>query len=155
MKKIGNILKILGSLWIMYIFLWSLPYKFSGHEHTQFIFWTIWEWMKWILGSTIWEGFSNYGAFVIGGWELIISCVLIWAIYFTIRKQEKKSDQAFALWWIWAMLLMIWAVFFHLFTPLWIAVNGDGGSLFRAAVSIVIIWAILWLVHIKSLQKSS
>jgi len=34
---------------------------------------------------------------------------------------------------------MAGAVFFHLFTPLGIEVNGDGGSLFRAAVSILIL----------------
>jgi len=41
MKKAIQILQIVLTLWVLYIFLGSLPFKFTGHEHTQFIFGTI------------------------------------------------------------------------------------------------------------------
>ena len=143
MKKAIQIWEILASLWVIYIFLWSLPYKFSWHEHTQFIFSTIWEWIWTILWTGIGNAFSSYWAYVIGTWELIVSIILILAFYFITKSQYSRSSRAFAIGWLWAMFLMIWAVFFHIFSPLWIEVNDDGWSLFKAAVSIVFIWAFL------------
>jgi hypothetical protein len=153
MKKAIQIWEILLSLWIIRIFLWSLPYKFSWHEHTKFIFWTIWEWMSGILWSGVGNGFSNYWAYVIWVFELIVSIILISAFYFITKRQFNKSSIAFALGWLWAMFLMIWAVFFHMFTPLWIEVNDDGWSLFRAAVSIVFIGAFLAVYNGINLVK--
>jgi hypothetical protein len=63
---------IIASVWILYVFLGSLPYKFSGHPHTQNIFGTIGEWMKGIFGETLGSGFANYGAYIIGTGELIV-----------------------------------------------------------------------------------
>lgn len=151
MKKPIYIWEILGSLWIIYIFLGSLPYKFSGHEYTQYIFWTIGEWMAWYLWNTVWLWFWLFGAYLIWFLELIISLILISALYFIARQNIKMAACAFKIAWLWAMILMLWAVFFHLFTPLGISVNDDGWSLFRAAVSIVFIGAFLVLFNWKSI----
>ena len=138
---------ILASLWIIYIFAGSLPYKFSGHDHTQFIFGTIWEWMSGILWYTIWQGFTQYGAIVIGVAELIVSIILLVAIFVTFMK--KPACKWYALWGAGAAILMAGAVIFHLFTPLGIEVNNDGGSLFRAAVSILIIGVVFVGAYFK------
>ena len=142
---------VLASLWTIYIFGWSLPYKFSGHEHTQFIFGTIWEWMSGVLWTTVGQLFSNYGAILIGIAELIVSIILLVAIVFTFMK--KSACKLYALWWAGAAVLMAGAVFFHLFTPLGIEVNDDGGSLFRAAVSILIIGLIFSIGYIIKKKK--
>jgi len=86
---------ILSSLWIMKVFLQSLPYKFSGHEHTQFIFGTIGDWISGILGNTIGQAFGNYAAYVIGTGELIISLVLLTAIVFMAMKKD-LAEKLFA-----------------------------------------------------------
>lgn len=153
MKKAIQIWEILASLWVIYIFLGSLPYKFSWHEHTQYIFGTIGDWISWIFGSWVWNAFWNYAAYVIWSLELVVSVVLISAFYFITKKQYSKSSKAFALGGLWAMFLMIWAVFFHLFTPLGVEVNWDWGSLFRAAVSIVFIGGFLAVYNGVNIMK--
>ncbi len=116
---------ISASIWIMFIFLSSLPYKFTGHEHTQFIFGTIGEWMTGIFGSTVGKAFGNYGAYVIGAGELLISLALLAAIICTVLKKS-FAEKLFAFGGLGASVLMLGAVFFHTFTPLGIEVNGDG-----------------------------
>ncbi|MDC0506029.1 hypothetical protein OAN96_00365 [Candidatus Gracilibacteria bacterium] len=151
MNIIKTPLQVLASLWIIYIFGGSLPYKFTGHEHTQFIFGTIGDWMSGFLGQAIGNGFGDYGAYVIGAGELIISLTLLAAIIMVIMK--KPSGHLFGFGGLGAMLLMIGAAFFHLATPLGIEVNGDGGSLFRAAVSIIILGGSMAFVNCKAIKS--
>ena len=65
------------TLWICKVFLSSLPYKFSGHPDTRHIFGTIGEWMKGILGDGLGIWFSEFGAYVVGSFELLTSFVLL------------------------------------------------------------------------------
>jgi len=125
MKKAIQISQILLSLWVLYIFLGSLPFKFTGHEHTQFIFGTIWDWMSGFLWQGIGSGFWNYAAYVIWSLELVFSIILVSALYFTAKKDSDKASLAFGIGWLGAMFLMTGAAFFHLFTPLGIEVNGE------------------------------
>lgn len=141
-KKMINIWEFLATIWVIYIFLWSLPYKFTGHPHTEYIFSTIGAWISNTISLSLGNAFSSYAAYVIWTFELIVSIILIIALYFSVRKMTEKASLFFGIWWLGAMFLMIGAVFFHLVTPLGIEVNGDWGSLFRAAASIVFIgWA--------------
>ena len=155
-KKIFTSLII---LWISYIFLVSLPYKFTKHEETQNIFGEIWKWMNWVFGEGIWNGFSNYGSYLIGSAELIVSTILLIPLFyyltrlFGLLKDKKIPEYLIAIGWIWASFIMSWAIFFHLYTPLGIEVNGDGGSLFKSAVSIWILWIILFIVYFKNLKE--
>jgi len=152
-KKIINVWEICASLWVLYIFLWSLPYKFTWHPHTENIFWTIGTWMSETISLSVGNAFSSYGAYVIWTLELIVSIILIAALYFTARKMNDTASLFFGVWWLGAMFLMIGAVFFHLVTPLGIEVNDDGGSLFRAAVSIVCIWWVFFAYNFSNLKK--
>ena len=56
-----------------------------------------------------------------------------------------------------AAILMSGAVFFHLFTPLGIEVlhegKSDGGSLFYAAVSILVLGCIMFMINITAKQQ--
>lgn len=153
MKKALQLSQIVLSLWVIYIFLWSLPYKFTWHPHTQNIFGTIGTWISDTISWPVWAWFSSYAAYVIWSLELLVSLILIWALYFTAKKNYERAWLLFWIWWLGAMCLMVWAVFFHLVTPLWIEVNGDGWSLFRAAVSIVFIGLFMLVNNCKHVMK--
>jgi hypothetical protein len=126
----------------------------TNHPDTQHIFSTIGEWMKGFLGGTIGDLFTNFGAFAVGGFELFTSIVLLSPIIFWLRNRNLGGNavgrfraKIHSVGGVMASAVMAGAVFFHLFTPLGIAVlhNGetDGGSLFRAAVSILILGMVL------------
>ena len=139
--------------WMCYIFLSSLPYKFSGHPDTQHIFSTIGQWIGSFAGATIGRLFTQFGAYAVGGFELLTSIVLLipivlWAIsrisksYFGITRRRFHVIGG-----LMASMVMAGAVFFHLVSPLGVEVlhNGesDGGSLFYAALSILVLGLVL------------
>jgi hypothetical protein len=141
-------------LWILFIFLGSLPYKFTLHPDTQHIFGTIGAWLGGFLGDGIGNAFASFGPYLVGGFELLTSLVLLapaiaWLIN-RVRGGTAGRGRAFwhALGGLMATAVVCGAVFFHLFTPLGIEVqhNGqsDGGSLFRAAVSILFLGLVLF-----------
>ena len=112
---------------IVFVFVQSLFFKFSGSEETVIIFNTIGDWMAG-LGFLAWASapFKAYGGNAVGIAELIASVLL------TIPATR-----------LWGGLLafgvMSGAIFFHLFTPLGVdrivdaAGNTDGGVLFIMA----------------------
>jgi hypothetical protein len=144
-------------LWMCKVFLLSLPYKFTGHPDTQHIFGTIGEWISGFLGSDIGNLFTNVGAIGVGLFELVTSVVLLlpalfWALnkigISAVSSQRAKFHRIGG---IMAAIVMSGAVFFHLFTPLGIEVlhqgKSDGGSLFFAAVSILVTGVILFGIN--------
>lgn len=143
--------------WMCFIFLGSLPYKFSGHPDTQHIFSTIGGWLKGFLGDGIGDLFTNFGAYGVGSFELLTSIVLllpiaIWLIRL-IRKQAMGNTRRkfHRIGGLLATMVMIGAVFFHLVSPLGIEVlhqgQSDGGSLFYSALSIVILGIVLFFIN--------
>lgn len=157
MEKLRAPISWLIVLWSCYIFLGSLPYKFSKHPDTQHIFGTIGDWLGTFLGSGLGNIFSEFGAYVVGGFELLTSLILlIPAVLWLILKSKGRPfgntrRQWHAYGGLMASAVMAGAVFFHLFTPLGIEVlhNGqsDGGSLFKAAVSILILGLVLFAIN--------
>ena len=154
----------LVALWTAKVFLTSLPYKFSNAPDTQHIFGTIGEWMKGVLGETIGESFINYGAVAVGTAEATTSFViLVPAVLFLLTKMSLIEDNMYraklhCLGGLMAAGIMLGAVFFHLFTPLGIVVlhngNPDGGSLFMAAVSILVLGALMCLANLSLLRDT-
>lgn len=123
--------------YVIFVFIQSLFFKFSGSEETEIIFGTIGDWMAGIGGlSALAPAFMEYGGYVIGAAELVASILLI------IPKTR-----------FWGALMGIGvisgAIFFHLFTPLGVvrtvdaAGNTDGGVLFMMACGVWISCAIL------------
>lgn len=144
--------------WTCYIFLGSLPYKFSNHPDTRHIFSTIGDWMTGILGNLFGSLFSHYGAYLVGTAELLISLLLLSPVLVWLRnrhapdaRQRRVRARRHALGGLAASTVMAGAVFFHLFTPLGIEVlhqgQSDGGSLFRAAVSILTLGIVLFVIN--------
>ncbi|MCL6270311.1 hypothetical protein M3P05_10305 [Sansalvadorimonas sp. 2012CJ34-2] len=152
------------ALWTAKVFLGSLPYKFLNHPDTQHIFGTIGEWMKGILGQGIGEWFAQHGAVAVGAAELAVSAlILLPGLLFAASKVVRvpallSRRNLHGLGGLAAAGIMTGAAFFHLATPLGIEVlhqgKSDGGSLFYAAVSILVLgllsaWANFALIRDK------
>lgn len=156
-SRIIIILSWVAVAWICKVFLSSLPYKFSGHPDTQHIFSTIGAWMSSTLSNGLGVWFTEYGAYAVGSAELLVSIVLLLPIVFFILKKlnimsnTPERSLLHSIGGIMSAGIMIGAAFFHLVTPLGIEVlhNGqsDHGSLFYAAVSIVVLGIIMALVN--------
>jgi uncharacterized membrane protein YphA (DoxX/SURF4 family) len=118
------------SIFITFVFVQSLFFKFAGSEETVIIFNTIGNWMQGIaLLSPISELFISYGGYLIGSVELVASILVL--------------IPATRLWGAMVgIATMSGAIFFHLFTPLGVdrivdaAGNTDGGILFIMACAV-------------------
>jgi hypothetical protein len=164
-KTITAVVSWVIALWAAKVFLSSIPYKFSGHPDTLHIFGTIGEWLKGFIGDAAGGFFSEYGAFVIGSAELVASVILLSPVVFWIlNKMNLAEDRpyravAHALGGLMAAGIMAGAVFFHLVSPLGVEVlhegKSDGGSLFYAALSIMVLGLILFIINWLSFRAQS
>lgn len=97
------------------VFLQSLPFKFSGATETVYIFDTLGAWLDSIGLDALADPFARYGAYGVGITELIASILLI------VPATRH-----------WGALLglgvLSGAIFFHLFTPLGVAVEFPGAK---------------------------
>jgi len=153
------------ALWVAKVFVSSIPYKFSGHPDTQHIFSTIGEWLKGFIGDAAGGLFSEQGAVVIGSAELVTSVILLSPVVFWILNKIKLlADRpyrpvAHALGGLMAAGIMAGAVFFHFFSPLGVEVlhkgKSDGGSLFYAALSILVLGLVLFILNWRSFRAQS
>jgi hypothetical protein len=150
-------------LWICKVFLLSLPYKFTLHPDTQHIFGTIGQWMKGFIGESGGALFMNYGSYAVGSVELITALILLSpALFFALKKSGLLNNTpsinlVHAAGGLLASAVMSGAVFFHLFTPLGVEVihegKGDGGSLFYAAVSILVLGVFMAIINLMKYKR--
>lgn len=163
-NRLFVILNWLVVLWVAKVFLASLPYKFTNHPDTQHIFGTIGKWMQGVLGDSVGIGFSQYGAIGVGVAELLVTLLLLSpALLFVLKKMNVVANPPsraliHAFGGLAASGIMAGAVFFHLFTPLGIEVihegKSDGGSLFYAAVSILVLGLVMFVSNWKASQQA-
>ena len=127
------------SLFIAFVFIQSLFYKFSGAAESIYIFQTLENWS----GLSFFEPAMRY---VVGTGELIASLILL----FLPRYRWFGAGMA--------LVTMTGAISFHLFTPLGIVVFDDGGTLFIMAClvwlsSFTLLWHqrhhVLSFLHLK------
>ncbi|MDX1344076.1 MAG: hypothetical protein R3227_17020 [Reinekea sp.] len=118
------------AIYIAFVFIQSLFFKFTGSEETVIIFSTIGTWMGSIGFPDRLAGyFAQYGGIGVGSVELIASMLVLWP-------RTRFYGAAVAL------LVISGAIFFHLFTPLGVnrivdaAGNTDGGVLFMMACGV-------------------
>ena len=117
------------SLFIAIIFLQSLFFKFSNAPDTQLIFGTLDAWAGGLGFPGLFRPGGIFSAIMIGSAELVASLIFLLALVPKFR-------------WLrpWAALLSFaiisGAIFFHLFTPLGVEINGDGGTLFGLACGV-------------------
>lgn len=104
------------SLYIAFVFVQSLFFKFTGSEESIFIFATLRDWSG--IGL-----FEPFGRWFIGASELVASVLL-----FTRRGRVWGAGMA--------LVIISGAIVFHLFTPLGVEIMGDGGLLFALACGV-------------------
>ena len=116
---------------VVFVFVQSLFYKFSGSTETEIIFSTIANWMNSVGLGFIAPAFEKFGAYAVGTVELIASALLI------LPKTRKFGALI-------GLCVISGAIFFHLGTPLGVdrvineAGDKDGGALFYMACGV---WA--------------
>lgn len=109
------------------IFLDSLRYKFADHPKTQEIFGRLDGWAGSIGVSGLFGHAGIFSQYVIGGAELAASALLLAGAFYPPYRFLLPLGALLG------FAIMTGAISFHLFTPLGIDPNGDGGGLFRAA----------------------
>lgn len=131
-------------LFISFVFVQSLFFKFTDSAETQYIFGTL---NAWAIGLGLPEIFAPNGIasqYVVGTAELIASIALLASLMPRFRAIRPAGA-------LLALGVISGAIFFHLFTPLGVAVidadgASDGGLLFAMACGV---WAaaatLLWL----------
>ena len=133
LKWIPNALAVFMSA----IFLDSLRYKFTDHPKTQVIFGRLNDWAGTLGFPGLFGHTGLFSQYVIGSAELVASTLLLVGIL-------PRYGHLQALGALVGLAVMTGAVNFHLWTPLTIDPNKDGGGLFFAAC-LVLVSAILML----------
>lgn len=129
-SKIKAALPWVLSIFITFIFVQSLFFKYSDAPETQHIFGTLDAWGASTLGF---EGLflapGIFNQYVIGTAELVASLLLMAGLITRFKWLNPLGA-------LMALGVISGAIFFHLFTPLGVEVQGDGGALFGSAVGI-------------------
>ncbi|MBS04793.1 MAG: hypothetical protein CMQ24_19080 [Gammaproteobacteria bacterium] len=117
-------------IFVTFVFVQSLFFKFSGSEETVIIFNTIADWMAGLpLLAAIAKPFGTYGGNVVGFTELVAAVLIL-----VPRTRFYGALLGFG--------VISGAIFFHLFSPLGVvrvvdaAGNTDGGALFAMACGV-------------------
>ncbi len=116
MQRILSLAAWAMAIYIAYIFVWYLQYKFTGDDGSVWLFTVLTDW----LGFHGHEKFMRIGT---GSMELFASFLL-----FIPRTQVLGAALSFA--------IMSGAIFFHLVSPLGVDPYGDGGVLFHEACAV-------------------
>jgi uncharacterized membrane protein YphA (DoxX/SURF4 family) len=132
MSTIRAILPWLLALYIAYVFVWYLQYKFTGHPGSVSLFVTLTDW----LGFHGYEKVMRIGT---GSMELLASVLL-----FIPATQVIGAAMAIG--------IMSGAIFFHLVSPLGVDPYGDGGQLFKEACAVWLSGAAILLLRIDRVR---
>ena len=132
------------TLYIAFVFIQSLFFKFTDSPETQYIFGTLDAWGASLGFPGLFAHDGIFSQYVVGTSELIASTILLLAL--TERFARLRPWGA-----LMALGVISGAIFFHLFTPLGVSVlntdgTRDGGQLFALACGVWIAAALLvWL----------
>lgn len=120
------------------VFLDSLRFKFTNAPETQTIFGKLNDWAASLGADGLFAQTGLFSQYTIGTAELLASALLLIGIHPAFRRLQALGALI-------AVAVMTGAISFHLFTPLGIDPNNDGGGLFFMAC---VVWAtsILMLV---------
>ena len=113
------------------VFLDSLRFKFTNAPETQTIFGKLNDWAAGFGAEGLFAQTGLFSQYVIGTAELIAAALLLIGILPAFRRLQALGALI-------AVAVMSGAISFHLFTPLGIDPNNDGGLLFVMAC---VVWA--------------
>jgi hypothetical protein len=125
------------TVFIAAVFLDSLRFKFTNAPKTQIIFGDLDRWAAGLGAPGIFAQGGVFSQYVIGGAELVASAILISTMIFRRYRYLQPAGALLAI------AIMSGAISFHLFTPLGVNVDNDGGSLFYTACGV---WVASWIL---------
>ncbi len=136
MARSGLIVRVIPwvlALWIAYIFVWYLQYKFTGADGSVWLFTVLTDW----LGVPGYEKPMRIG---VGSAELLAAILVL------IRRTQVLGAAMSA-------GIMAGAIFFHVVSPLGIDPYDDGAVLFKEACLVLLAaLVILWLRRDEALD---
>ncbi|GAK32392.1 hypothetical protein JCM17846_08710 [Iodidimonas nitroreducens] len=155
MTFVKKILPWLLTVFIAFVFVQSLAFKFTGAPEPVYIFKTIEGWAQSSLGlSGLFAPGGIFSQQIVGVAELIASLLLLAGAALGGLKGQGRAAKTHAVGALLALGVISGAIFFHLFTPLGIVVGSeadqiasDGGSLFIMALLVWISSAALLFFH--------
>ncbi|AXE63267.1 hypothetical protein BBF93_02820 [Hyphomonas sp. CACIAM 19H1] len=112
------------------VFLDSLRFKFTNAPETQTIFGKLDAWAASLGAAGLFAQTGLFSQYVIGSAELVASALLLASLAPRLKRLRVIGALI-------AAAIMSGAVSFHLFTPLGVDPNNDGGGLFAMAV---VVW---------------
>ena len=124
------------------IFLDSLRFKFTNAIETQVIFGKLDGWAASFGAEGLFGQTGLFSQYVIGTAELVAASLLLAGILPALRRFQTVG-------FLIALAVMTGAVSFHMFTPLGIDPNNDGGGLFAVAVLIWIVSLTMTVIRRK------
>lgn len=137
MKSLQRFVPAALSLFISFVFVQSLFFKFTDSPETLHIFGTLDKWGADSFGvAGLFLPPGPFNAYVIGSAELVAASLLLLGLIGRFRLLSAAGA-------VMSLGVISGAIFFHLFTPLGVDVQGDGGLLFGLAVGVWIAAAIL------------
>jgi hypothetical protein len=124
------------TVYIAFVFLQSLFFKFSDSPETQYIFGTLDAWGTSLGFPGLFARSGIFSQYVVGTTELMASGMLLLGLFTSQRLLHTAGA-------LLALGVISGAIFFHLFTPLGVQVRNvdgtlDGGELFALACGV---WA--------------
>ena len=123
------------------VFMDSLRYKFTNAPQTQEIFGRLEAWGTSLGAPGLFARTGLFSQYVIGAAELAASLLLLAGLFLTPFRFLQPLGALIGL------AVMTGAIGFHLFTPLGVDPNNDGGGLFRAAVGVWIGCVVLLIMR--------
>ena len=129
LKKLAHWYPVVVSLFGSAVFLDSLRFKFTDHPNTQEIFGRLDGWAGSLGLPGLFGHTGLFSQYVIGSAELVASSLLLIGLIPGLKRLHVLGATI-------GFAVMSGAVSFHLFTPLGIDPNNDGGGLFMAACTL-------------------
>lgn len=143
-RLVKAVIPHLIALFASAVFLDSLRYKFTNAPETQVIFGKLNAWASSLGAPGLFAPTGLFSQYVIGSAELVASLLLMIGVHPKLRRLQGLGAMI-------AFAVMSGAVSFHLFTPLGIDPNNDGGGLFAAAVTIWFTSILLMVIRRKEI----
>ncbi|MBY0356330.1 MAG: hypothetical protein K2Q12_11475 [Rickettsiales bacterium] len=122
-------IKIALVVYISFVFIQSLFYKFADAPETQYIFATLDAWAAGFAIPGLFQPGGIFSAKVIGSAELVASSVMLASLITGLVYLRVAGA-------LLSIAIISGAIFFHLFTPLGVEVLEDGGLLFAMACGV-------------------
>jgi hypothetical protein len=133
------------TVFIAFVFIQSLFFKFSNSPETQYIFGTLNAWAGGLGFDGLFAPNGIFSQYVVGSMELVASVLLSLAL--VLRRPALHALGALL-----ALGVISGAIFFHLFTPLGVQVLNtdgtlDGGELFALACGVWVSAAVILAIR--------